>query len=232
MSHKVHPKGFRLRRIKDWDSRGFYKDNFALFLEEDFKIRQFFKDKIRKFRIGKIEIERFPGKINVIVFTTRPGLIIGRAGEGVDKLRKDLVEKIIKDKTISVRGFGKSSESSLKRNKLQLKIEIREIKNPWLSAALVAQSMAIQIEKRTAYRRVLKRTLSKIMSQKEVKGAKLEVTGRLNGISIARREWLKEGLLPRQTLRADIDYVKDTAYCSYGAIGIKVWIYKGEKFDE
>ena len=212
MAHKVHPKAFRIRKVEDWDSRGFYEKNFSSELEEDFKIRDFLEKKIRKLGVGKLEIERFPSKINIIISTSRPGLVIGRGGEDVEKLKKELKEKILK-------------------KKIELRIEIREIRNPWLCAALVAQWMAGQIERRTNYRRVLKRALSKIMGNKEVKGARVEVKGRLNGIQISRKEWLKEGRLPRQTIRADIDYAQDTAFCTYGAVGIKIWIYKGEKVE-
>jgi small subunit ribosomal protein S3 len=210
MAHKVHPKAFRIKGIEDWQSRGFYQKNLPLLLEEDFKIREFLKKKIGKMGIEKIEIERFPAKINIIIFTARPGLIIGRGGEGVEKLKKEIEEKIIKRKG-------------------ECKIEIREVKNPWLSASLVAQWMAEQIEKRTPYRRVLKGALNKVMAQKGVKGCKVELAGRLDGIEIARREWLKKGKLPRQTIRADIDYAENRAYCTYGVVGVKVWIYKGEK---
>ncbi len=223
MSHKVHPKAFRIRRMEDWDSRGFYENNFAFYLKEDFIIREFIKTKIKKLGLGKIAIERFSVKINIIIFTSRPGLVIGRAGEGVEKLKRELIQEILK-----------SRKSYIKRKKdlkFDLRIEIREIKNVWLSAIMVAQFMASQIERRMAFRRVLKKTLSKIMSQKGAMGARVEVKGRLNGVSISRREWLQKGLLPRQTLRADIDYYSDTAFCSYGAVGIKVWIYKGEKFE-
>lgn len=213
MAHKVHPKSFRIRYTKDWDSRGFYEKDFASFLKEDFKIRQFLQEKIGKLGVGRIEIERSPNKINIIISTARPGLIIGRGGEGVETLKSELKKKI------------------LKKN-LGLRIEIREIKNPWLSATLVAQWMVGQIERRTRYRMVLKRALSKVMSEKGVKGARVEVSGRLDGIEISRREWLKEGRLPRQTIRADIDYAQDTAFCTYGTVGIKVWIYKGERFEE
>lgn len=219
MTHKVHPKIFRIKGTDCWDSRGFYEENFALYLEEDFKIRKLLKEKVGKFGVGRVVIERSPGKINVIIFTARPGLIIGRGGEGVEKLKKELVGEILKGKPTSVKA---------KVSKSDLKIEIRAIKNPWAHAALIAQLMASQIEKRTAYRRVLKGALGKIMSQRGVKGARVEVSGRLNGVEIARREWLQDGLLPRQTLRADIDYVQHNAFCSYGVIGIKVWIYKGE----
>ena len=213
MSHKVHPKAFRLKHTETWDSRGFYEKNFASLLEEDFKIRKFLKDKIGKLGVGGIEIERFPSKINIIILTSRPGLMIGRGGEGVERLRREIKSKIFK-------------------REIELKIEIREIKNPWLSASLVAQWIAGQIEKRMRYRRVLKRAISKIMGNKEVKGARVEVAGRLDGISISRKEWLGEGRLPRHTIRADIDYTQHTAFCTYGAVGVKVWIYKGEKFDE
>lgn len=222
MTHKVHPKAFRIRGIKDWDSRGFYEKNFASYLKEDFIIREFIKKEIKRFGLGKIEIERSPNKVKIIIFTARPGLVIGRSGEGVERLKKGLRKKILKIKN----PFKK--DKSLKS---ELKVEIREIKNVWFSAALVAHFMVSQIEKRMAYRRVLKKTLSRVMSQREVKGARVEVSGRLNGVDISRREWLKRGLLPRQTIRADIDYAQDTAFCSYGAVGIKVWIYKGEKFE-
>lgn len=212
MGHKVHPKAYRIRRIEDWDTRGFYKKP-AEFLEQDFKIRKYINKKLGKVGIEKIEIERFPSKINIIISSARPGLIIGRGGEGVEQLKKELENKVIKTEKTSIR------------------IEIREIKNPWASADLSAQWVVQQIEKRVRYRRVLKQALSKITANKEIKGARIEVSGRLNGVEIARREWLGQGQLPRQTIRADIDYAKAEAFCSYGVIGIKVWIYKGEKFE-
>ncbi|MCP6719608.1 MAG: 30S ribosomal protein S3 [Patescibacteria group bacterium] len=212
MSHRVHPKIFRIRRTEDWSSRGFYERKFASFLEEDFRIREFLDAKIGKLGVADIETERSPNRISIIIFTSRPGLIIGRGGEGVEALRKELKKKILK-------------------GDLELKVEIREVKNPWFSASLVAQWMVGQIERRTGYRRVLKRALDKVMSQKGVKGARVEVSGRLNGIEISRKEWLKGGRLPRQTIRADIDYSQNTAFCTYGTVGIKVWIYKGDKFE-
>ena len=215
MSQKVHPKAFRIRRIDDWETRGFYK-NHAEALEEDFKIREFLNKKLKSIGIEKVEIERFPTKTNIIISSARPGLIIGRGGEGVEMLKKEIENKIIKAK---------------KEKKKTLRIEIREIKDPWLSASLSGQQIAQQIEKRMAYRRVLKQSLQKIMSHKEVKGARIQVAGRLNGVEIARREWVGEGQLPRQTIRADIDYAQVEANCTYGVIGIKVWIYKGEKFE-
>jgi len=214
MGHRVHPKAYRIRRISDWDSRGFYKEPAKL-LEEDFKIREFLKKKLSRVGIEKVEIERFSNKLNIIISSARPGLIIGRGGEGVELLKKELQEKVL-DKKIDKKG--------------ELRIEIREIRDPWTSAGLSAQWVAQQIEKRVAYRRVLKRALSKIISHKEIQGARIQLSGRLTGAEIARREWLGSGKLPRQTIRADIDYAKVEAHCNYGVIGVKVWIYKGEKF--
>ena len=192
MTHRVHPKAFRIRGIEDWDSRGFYEKDFALTLKEDLKIREFLQKKIGKLGLEKIELERFPAKINIIILTSRPGFVIGRGGGGVEELKKELEEKILKRKG-------------------ECKIEIREVKSPWTSAPLVSQWMADQIEKRVRYRRVLKGALAKIMAQKGIEGARVEVSGRLNGIEIHRTEWLKKGRLPRQTIRADIDYAQNRA---------------------
>lgn len=222
MAHKVHQKAFRIRDINDWDARGFYEKEFSSLLEEDLKIREFLQKKIGKFGVARIEIERSPGKINVIISTTRPGLIIGRGGGGVEELKKTLENDVFRKKT----SFAKTASKS------ELKIEIREVKSPWTSATLVAQWMADQVEKRVRYRRVLKQTLEKVSAQKGVEGIRAQLAGRLDGVEIARREWLKKGRLPRQTLRADIDYGTARAYCTYGVVGIKVWIYKGEKFEK
>ncbi len=216
MSHKVHPKIYRIKEIEDWESRGYYKKDFPLYLEEDFKIRNFLNKKLDKMGIEKIQIERFTEKISVVIFSARPGLIIGRGGEGVEKIQKE-IKKII--------------EKNSKASKKGVNIEIREIRNPWLSASLSGQWVAQQLERRVPYKRVLKQALDKIMTNKEIQGARIEVSGRLDGVEIARREWVKKGKLPRQTIRSDIDYSKNIAKCSYGVIGIKVWIYKGEKFN-
>jgi len=213
MSHRVHPKIFRIKETSDWDSRWITKKNFSKYLEEDFEIRKFLEKGLKDSGIEIIEIERFPGKVNIVVSTARPGIAIGRGGEGIEKLRKELVKKILK-----------SGE------KREVKIEIKGIRDPWTRANLVSQWIAQQIEKRTPYRRVLKRALSKVMAHKEIKGARVEVAGRLNGAEISRKEWLKQGQLPRQTIRADIDYGETRAHCSYGTTGVKVWLYKGEKF--
>jgi len=223
MSHKVHPKIFRIRGIADWDSRGFYGKKLAKPLEEDFKIREFLKNKIGKLGVERIEIERSAGKVNIIVSSARPGLVIGRGGQGLEDLKKKLERKIW--------GAQPQTKKNSQSGKSEIKIEIREVKSPWASAPLCAQWVVSQIEKRVRFRRVLKQSLEKIMATKGVQGARVEVAGRLDGTEIARTEWLKKGRLPRQTLRADIDYAQEQAYCTYGVIGIKVWIYKGEKFE-
>jgi len=214
MSHKVHPKAYRLKNLSDWDSRWLNSKKIPQYLEEDFKIRGIVKEKIGKIGVEKIEIERFSGKVTIIISSARPGLIIGRGGEGVEDLRKEIEKKIFKTGA-----------------REKIKIEIKEVKDPWASAVLSAQWMIQQIEKRVPFRRVLKQAVEKVMTSRAVQGVRVEVAGRLDGTEIARREWLKKGRLPRQTLRADIDYAQETAHCSYGAVGVKVWIYKGDKFD-
>lgn len=217
MAHKVHPKIFRIKNLEDWDTRGFYGKKLANFLKEDFEIREFLKKRLQGAGVEKIEIERFPGRLNIIILSARPGIIIGRGGGGIEELKKSL-ERNLKRKNISL-------------TQKELKIEVREIKNPWVSATLVAQWIAQQLEKRIPYRRVLKQALDKVMADKKIAGARVEVAGRLDGATIARREWLKKGQLPRQTIRADIDFAQEEAKCVYGVIGVKVWIYKGEKFE-
>ena len=222
MSHKVHPKAFRIKGTEDWNVRGFYGKKMSQYLEEDFLIKDFLKEKLREASVANIEIEHSANKLNIIIETARPGLIIGRGGEGVEVLKKVLEKKI---------------QENRRRNRLtvvqkrEIKIEIREIKNPWISASLVAQMAAQQIEKRIPFRQVLKKTIERVMSNREVKGIRAEASGRLNGIEIARKEWLRQGRLPRNTIRADIDYAQTEAHCTYGAIGVKIWIYKGEKFE-
>ena len=162
--------------------------------------------------VDRVEIERSPDVLTIIIHTARPGLIIGRGGTGAEDLRREIQKKI--------------------KRKTAVKIDIQEFKNPETSSSIMAESVAEQIERRLPFRRVMKQVLSKIVAnKKEVIGAKLELSGRLNGAEIARTEHLEEGNLPLQTLRADIDYAKRTAYTTYGTIGIKVWIYKGMRFD-
>lgn len=215
MTHKVHPKGFRLKETADWSSRWFQNKLSRKYLEDDFKIRKFLTDKFKDAGIEDIEIERSPSYTHIIISSSRPGLIIGRGGQQIEEMREQLQRKILKQP---------------KKDKQELKIEIKSVKNPWLSAPLIAQWVAQRIEKRMPFRRILKQTISMATSYKEVKGIRVQVAGRLNGATIARTEWLQKGQLPRQTIRADIDYGFREAFCSYGVIGVKVWIYKGERF--
>ncbi len=215
MTHKVHPKIHRIGVTKDWDSKGYYENDFANFLKEDYEIRKFLKKILRDMSVARIEIERSHDTVTVVIHSSRPGLIIGRGGEGV-KLLKKKIEKLIGD--IS------------KEKKRNLRLDIKEVKDPWLSASLAAQDIARQLEKRLPYRKVVKQALYKIAMNKEVEGVRIQISGRLNGIEIARSEHFQEGKLKRATIRGSFDYGFDMAKCSYGAIGIKVFIYKGENF--
>src|SRR3989338_11493666 len=233
MGHKVHPKSFRIKGVEDWNVRGFYGANMPRYLEEDFLIKDFLRKILVEASVSNIEIEHSANKLNIIIESARPGLIIGRGGEGIESLKKMIVKKM-HDKVFSSARPGGAKETALARawaaGAREIKIDIKEIKNPWISAMLVAQWAAQQLEKRIPFRQVMKMVLDRVMQNPEIKGVRIEVSGRLNGGEIARKEWLKQGRLPRQTIRADIDYAQCEAYCTYGVIGIKVWIYKGEKF--
>lgn len=215
MGQKVHPFIYRIGIATNWKSRWFSKKNYRDFLRQDTKLRSFVVKALDKAGVGAVEIERSANLVNVIVKTARPGLIIGRGGSGAE----DIKQKIKKFLEKEFSGF-----------KSEVRLEIEEVNRPTAQAAIVAQEVAEQIEKRMPYRRVIKQGLDKIMQNKEVQGSKIMVSGRLNGAEIARREWLKEGRIPLQTIRAGIDYAQAIAYTTYGTIGVKVWIYKGEVF--
>lgn len=223
MTHKVHPKIFRIKEVKDCPTRGFYEKDFSEFLAQDFCIREFISKKLKFAYIDKIEIERFNNDIKIIIHSSKPGLIIGRGGENIIKIKKELEEKIKKLATSKKNILGKEEMKAPSKN---IKIEVKEIKNPWISAVIVGQLVAEDIEKRMKYRRVLKQAISKILASKEILGARIQLSGRLNGVEMARTEWIGEGRMPRQTIAANIDYAQSEAYCTYGVIGIKVWIYK------
>lgn len=205
MGQKVHPIGFRLGYIKDWNSRWFSKKNYAQLLHEDLKIRKIVKSKLFHAGVSKIEIERSADRARINIYTARPGIIIGRKGAEVDKLKKDI-------------------ESLTKK---QIFINIKEIKKSELDAQLVAENIAMQLEKRIAYRRAMKKSVLSALRFGAL-GIKIACAGRLAGSEIARREWYREGRVPLHTLRADIDYGFTEAKTTYGRIGIKVWIYKGD----
>lgn len=214
MGHKVNPISLRVGINKTWNSKWFsignkYKDYFL----EDINIRKFIRNKLKNAGISKCEIERGPQVLKVNIYSSRPGIIIGRSGVGVEELKKD-IKGIISNK------------------KLKVEINIKEIKKPEENAAIVAQIIAEQIEKRISYRRVLKKAIDRSIQSERVEGIKIMVAGRLDGVDIARREWLSEGKIPLHTLRANVDFAKYKAHTTYGVIGIKVWIYKGEVFNK
>ena len=208
MGQKVHPYGFRLGYTKNWLSRWFSKQDYATFVFEDDQIRKYVKKKLYHAGISKIEIERAGGKIRLILFTAKPGIIIGRKGTEIEKLRTDLKNKFNR----------------------QFSLEVNEIRRPEIDAQLVAEGIAQQLERRIAFRRAMKRTVGQCLKF-GAKGVKIACGGRLAGAEIARTEWYREGRVPLHTLRADIDYGVAEAHTTYGIIGVKVWIFKGEILD-
>jgi len=218
MGRKVHSFIFRIGSVTDWKSHWFTKSKYKEFLEQDVKLRDFIMKKLERAGVNSIKIERSANFINVIIQTARPGLVIGRGGSGAEELKNEIKKFFTKEKP----------ELAI----ADIRLEIEEIKHPTSHAAVVAMDIANQIERRLYYRRVIKQTLDKIMQNEGVKGAKILIKGRLGGAEIARKEWLKKGRIPLQTLRSDIDYAGATAYTTYGTVGIKVWIYKGEIFNQ
>jgi small subunit ribosomal protein S3 len=214
MGQKVHPIAFRLGITQNWKSRWFNKKKFQEFLQEDYHIRTFLAKKLIKAGVDSIEIERLANVINVIIKAARPGLIIGRGGSGIEDLKKELKSLLHKKLKTTL--------------KMDLRLSVEEIKGAETRAAVVAQGIVEQIEKRIPFRRVLKQNIERVSQSKDVQGVKIMIKGRLDGNEIARREWLRRGRIPLQTLRAAIDYAPATAYTTYGTIGIKVWIFKKE----
>jgi small subunit ribosomal protein S3 len=217
MSKVVHPYAHRLVHLRDWKSRWFADKKYKNLLESDVTIREFLMKKLRGFYISRIEIERSVKATKIMIYTSRPGMIIGRSGEGVGKLKLDMVSLLKKKKIDIPEDF---------------KLDIVEVTNPDADAAIVACSIAEGLEKRLPYRRVIKQAIEKVMSARGVKGARIYLGGRLGGAEIARSEQIKRGSIPLQTFRADVDFARDKAHMSYGDIGIKVWIYRGEVFSE
>lgn len=221
MAHKIKPTSFRVGITQPWSSRWFFRKTGRAFLEEDLLIRDFLKSKILAAGLDAIEIERVGEQVKINIRSARPGLIIGRAGKGIEDLRRDLLAKIAR--------FRRSKKLSPNP---PVNINIEELKRSEVSAKVIAQQIAYDIEKRLPYRGVMKRTLSNVMQYKEVLGAKIKIGGRLNGAEISRDDSLNMGRMPLQTLRANIDYGEATSYNTYGTIGVKVWIYKGDIFDK
>jgi len=218
MSHTVHPYAHRLGIIKDWRSRWFsshkkYRD----YLTADITIREFLTKRLRGMYVAGVEIERSDKSVRIIIRTSRPGLLIGRSGEGAVKLRSDIISRLTKKNLLG---------------KEEMKIDIEEIKSPESHAAIVSQMVAEALEKRLPFRRVLKSTIEKVMANRDVQGVRIYLGGRLGGAEIARSEYLKRGRIPLQTLRADIDFSRYEAKMTYGNIGIKTWIYRGDVFQK
>ncbi len=217
MSHTVHPYSHRLGIIRDWKSRWFLVDkNYRTALKADLLIREFLTKQLRANYLGGIDIERNQKTLRVIIKTSRPGMLIGKAGDGVVKLREKVLRLLRENKAIVV---GQ-----------ELKMDIEEVRSPESNAAIAAMMVAESLEKRLPFRRVMKQSIEKIMANKEVQGIRIHLGGRLGGAEIARSEDMKKGRIPLQTLRADIDFAREKAHMTYGDIGIKVWIYKGEVF--
>ncbi len=219
MTHVVHPYAHRLGIIRGWKSRWFVRDtkHFKEYLKADTLLREWLKKRLKGMYIADIEIERGQGTLRIIVKTARPGMLIGRSGEGVQKLNKDIAKKL----------------AELKLSEMpEVKLDIEEIRTPEANAQVVAEMVAEGLEKRMAFRRVLKQTVEKVMANRDVKGVRIALAGRIGGAEMSRRESIKKGRIPLQTLRADIEFARTEAYLAYtGLVGVKVWIYKGDIFE-
>lgn len=218
MGQKINPNSYRLGVVRNWPVRWFIKGGYAKYLEEDEAIRRIIREKIGLAGVSSVEIERTQGHLRVFIKAARPGLIIGRGGQGMEDLQKAIANEIRKVR---------KSKSPISMN-----VNVEELKRLEVSSVYTAQQIAWDVEKRMPFRRTMKKYLEQIMQNRDVKGAKIMMSGRLDGNEIARREFLAKGALPLQTLRADIDYGRATAYTTYGTVGIRVWIYKGEIFNK
>ncbi|MBX4195938.1 30S ribosomal protein S3 [Candidatus Parcubacteria bacterium] len=219
MSHTVHPYSHRLGILRDWKSRWFSpKGKFKEFLEADVLVRKFLEKKLKGNFVADIEIERSQKHIRVIISTSRPGMIIGRAGDGSQKLLAEVKKLLEKKKLLPA--------------KMELKLDIKEVKSPESNAAIVAEMVVDGLEKRLPFRRVMKSMLEKVMANRDVEGVRIFLAGRLGGATMSRTEDRKLGRIPLQTFRADVDYAATKAVMPYGTIGVKVWIYRGEVFDK
>lgn len=222
MTHIVHPYAHRLGVIRDWKSRWFAKTpaQYREAVSVDAAIRTFLKKRLRGMFVTAVEIERNEKQIRVLIKTSRPGLVIGRGGEGSQKLVKEIEAKI--------RGITVTGKKTTPRS---VKVDIEEVRSAESQAAIVGWMIAEGLEKQQTFRRVMKQTVEKVMANRDVQGVRIALSGRLGGAEMSRQEEIKRGRVPLQTLRADIDFARETAYMTYGTIGIKVWIYRGDIFD-
>jgi small subunit ribosomal protein S3 len=219
MTHVAHPYVQRLGIIRDWKSRWFSGEpkKYREYLRTDVAVRKLLEKKLRGMYVSSIEIERNQKVYRIVISTSRPGLIIGRSGEGATKLRKE-VDLLMRTLKLT--------------DKPEIKIDIEELRSPETSASIVGQMVVEGLEKRMPFRRVMKQTAEKVMANRDVKGVRIIASGRLGGAEMARKEELKRGRIPLQTLRADIDFSRETAILPYGTIGVKVWIYRGDIFTD
>jgi small subunit ribosomal protein S3 len=217
MSHSVHPYSHRLGILRDWKSRWFgVSGKYQEYLRVDVTLREYLTKRLRGMYINSIEMERGETLYRIIIKTSRPGIVIGRSGEGATKLRKDILKELNRLKAEVPR---------------ELKIDIEEVRGPESHSAIVAQMISEGLEKRLPFRRIMKQTVEKVMANKNVLGIRVTLSGRLGGADMGRRETIKKGRIPLQTFRADIDFAREKAHLPYGDIGIKVWIYRGEIFE-
>jgi small subunit ribosomal protein S3 len=214
MGHKINPIGFRLGITQNWKSKWFSKKEYKNNLKQDIRIRSEVAKKWKAALIAEVEIERSVKMIKVVIKTARPGVLIGRGGSGVEDIKKYIQSNFFKNKNTNLR------------------VEIQEVKRFEESAAIVAQNIVEQLEKRMPFRRIMKSMLEQVMKNREIKGVKIELSGRLGGAEMSRREWAAKGTLPLHTMRADIDFARATAFTTYGTLGVKVWLYKGEIFEK
>lgn len=221
MAQKVKPHAFRLGITVPWSNRWFFRRSLRYFIEEDYAIRTLIESRLKEAGIASIDIERTGDTVRVNIRASRPGFVIGRGGKGIDTLRVTVAEAV--EALRKVNGVTK---------RVALALNVEELKRTEVSSAVVGQTIAAEIEKRKPYRMVMKRAIENVMQNHDVKGAKVKISGRLNGAEISRSDWLAKGRMPLQSLRAHIDYSEATAFNTYGTVGIKVWIYKGDIFTE
>jgi small subunit ribosomal protein S3 len=205
LGQKVHPIGFRLGIHRDWDSRWFANKEYSNYILEDYNIRQFLKKRLNQAGVSKVEIERAANKVRIKIYTARPGLVIGKKGVEIENLKKELEKKINRD----------------------IIIDIQEVRKPEIDAQLVAENVALQLVRRVSFRRAMKKSVTSAL-RLGAQGIKISCSGRLGGAEMARREWYRRGRVPLHTIRADIDYGFANAFTTYGVIGVKVTIFKGE----
>lgn len=215
MGHKVNPIGLRIGITQSWKSKWFSKKEYRLNLKQDVQIRNAIMKKWKAAMIADVEIERSAKMIRIIIKTARPGVLIGRGGSGIEDVKNYI-----------------HTEFFHKNKNINLRLDVQEVKHFEESAMIVAQNLVEQLEKRMPFRRAMKSMLDQVMKNKSIKGVKIEMSGRLGGAEMSRREWSAKGTIPLHTMRSDIDFARATAYTTYGTLGVKVWLYKGEVFEK